>query len=353
MSASPSGSLIAVVGATGAVGREVLSILHDRGVAASRVRALASARSAGTSAIYGGEALRVDPLNDAALTGAALAIFAADAAVARTFAPPAVARGVTVIDNSSAFRMDPAVPLVVPEVNAASMSVRRGTGQLIANPNCCAAILVTALEPIRARFGVRSLTVTTYQSVSGAGIAAMDELASQAADVLAGRPARPAYFREPCAFNVFSHDSAVDSASGLNVEEQKIIEETRKIWGLADLPITPMCVRVPVMRAHTLAVTMRLETPARYEDLRDAIRSGEGVELVDDRGANAFPTPLKAAGRDPVLVGRLKPDPAFAVRADSASDAWCVTACGDQLRKGAALNAVQIAQRLGFVPTGV
>ncbi len=350
MSGSQHDSLIAVVGATGAVGRELLNILHDRGVAASRVRALASARSAGASAVYGGGSLRVDPLDDASLHGAALAIFAADAAVARTFGPPAVARGVTVIDNSSAFRMDPAVPLVVPEVNSAAMTAKRGSAQLIANPNCCAAILVTALEPIRKRFGVRSLTVTTYQSVSGAGIAAMDELAAQAREVLAGKPAQPSYFREPCAFNVFSHDSAVDSASGLNVEEQKIIEETRKIWGLPHLTITPMCVRVPVMRAHTLVIALRLESPARYEDLRVAIGDGEGVQLVDDRATNSFPTPLKAAGRDPVLVGRLKPDPAFPLDADGASDAWCVMACGDQLRKGAALNAVQIAQRLGLVP---
>ncbi len=329
---------IVVVGATGAVGREALAILADRGVPSSRV--IAAASSAGRRVMYGDGELAVKALAAELFDAASLAIFAADAETARVMAPLAVERGCTVIDNSAAFRLHPRVPLVVPEVNGDSL---RTEHRLIANPNCSAAILVTALEPLRAAFGVASITLATYQAVSGAGAAAIDELYTQCRGVLAGEPAAPSVFHEPCAFNVFSHDSPVDPETGLNGEEAKIIAEARRIWSLPDLPISPVCLRVPVVRSHTQVIDVTLAAAATEADIRSAIAAAPGVALIDDRAANRFPTPLKATGRDEVLVGRVRRDPSGDPRR------WSLIVCGDQLRKGAALNAIQIAERLGKV----
>jgi aspartate-semialdehyde dehydrogenase len=345
---------IAVIGATGAVGREALSILAGRGVPASRIRPIASCRSVGAPVPYGPNHLAALPLDEASLRGVTLALLCADADLSRCWAPRLVARGATVIDNSSAFRLDPRVPLVVPEVNGRLLDAPGpGPGRLIANPNCCVAILAAAVEPLRHAFGVGAVRVCTYQAVSGAGAAAVDELQTQCRDVLNGHPARPAVFREPCAFNVFAHDSAVDPDTGLCGEERKIIDELRRLWDAPDLPVSPVCVRVPVARAHTLAIGLELCRPARIDEARALLAAGAGLELVDDRAGNDFPTPLKAAGRDPVLVGRLRADPARPAEESGATRFLQLTACADQLRKGAALNAVQIAERLGSIPPGL
>ncbi|MCC6426326.1 MAG: aspartate-semialdehyde dehydrogenase [Phycisphaerales bacterium] len=340
---------IAVVGATGAVGREALRILHSRGVPSASIVALASENSAGTTLAYGAEQLLVQALKEDSFKGSNLAIFAASADIARKFAPAAIRAGANVVDNSSAFRLDPEIPLIVPEINGSELSEGSTGPRLIANPNCSAVILCAAVNPLRRAFGVESLIVATYQAVSGAGLGAIDELRSQTRRVLEGHEPAPSFFREPCAFNVFSHDSAVDPQTGLNIEEQKIIDEVRKIWNDPDLPITPTCVRVPVVRAHTQAITVRLSRPVTEAQVREAFSEAPGVTIVDDRGGNSFPTPLRATGRDDVLVGRLRQDPAAKIGPGVECDSWCLLACGDQLRKGAATNAIQIADLLGAV----
>ncbi|MCC6676109.1 MAG: aspartate-semialdehyde dehydrogenase [Phycisphaerales bacterium] len=333
---------LVIVGATGAVGREALGILEARGHPAAGIAAVASARSSGAKLGYAGGEIEVAALSERAFEGADVALFCADAETARRWAPVAVRAGAVVVDNSSAFRMDPDVPLVIPEVNGGLVAEAAGP-RIIANPNCSTIILLAALNPLRAVFGVERIVVATYQAVSGAGAAAIDELHGQARAVLGGGEARPEVFREPCAFNVFSHDSAVDEETGLNVEEQKLIAETRKIWGDEQVEVTPTCVRVPVVRAHTEAITVTLARSATEEEVRRAIGGGAGLAVIDDRPGNRFPTPLKAAGGDEVLVGRIRRDPGRAAGPAGASRGWCLLVCGDQLRKGAALNAVQIA----------
>jgi aspartate-semialdehyde dehydrogenase len=341
---------IAVVGATGVVGREVLSILEQRRVPASNILALASARSAGLTIPYAGTLLVVQEATPAGFSGVKTAIFAASSGVARALAPHAIEAGATVVDNSSAFRMRPDVPLVVPEINSHLIVSSAGPRPvpLVANPNCSTIILLLAIEPLRRRFGVRSIVVSTYQAVSGAGQAGLDALAEEL-DASRGAGFQPARstsspFPEPCFLNVFSHNAAVDPTTGLNGEEQKIIDESRKILGDPALAVSPTCVRVPVMRAHSESITLRLTSPATYAEALAAYEGFPGVHIIDDRAANQFPTPLKAAGTDDVLVGRLRPDPAYTPDAQGRSEAWCLFACGDQLRKGAALNAVQIAE---------
>lgn len=342
-------STVAVVGATGAVGRETISILRERGVAADRVLALASARSTGTRIAFGEREIPVFPLRETAAEDAFgladVVIFAADAETPRAYAPLALRRGAFVIDNSSAFRLEDGVPLVVPEVNGALLEGRQ-VPRLVANPNCSTILLLVALEPLRASFGVRSVVVSTYQAVSGAGLAAIDELRAQSRGALEGVRPDGRVFAEPCAFNVFSHDSAIDPATGMNGEERKLIEETRKIWNDPRVPITPTCVRVPVERAHSESVLVELRRPAHEEEVRQVLERGAGVRVIDDRAGNAFPTPLKASGHDDVLVGRIRPDPGAGFDGRGRSSRWCLWLSGDQIRKGAALNAVQIAERL-------
>ena len=333
MPASPASGhppLIAVVGATGAVGREALAILAERGHPADRVIALASARSAGDRLPYAGASVQVGALGDD-FPACDAALFCATADTARAHAPRAVAAGALVVDNSSAFRMDPAVPLVVPEINAETV---RGA-RLIANPNCSTIILLTALNPLRRRFGVSKIVVSTYQAVSGAGLDAVRELETQTRAVLDGHTPEPAVFPEPCAFNVFSHESPLDPETGLNAEESKMIAESRRIWNDPALTLIPTCVRVPVLRAHTQSALVTLQTPATEAQVRAALAAAPGLSLLDDRAHNRFPTPLAATGRDPVLAGR--------VRRFSPTEFGLLIA-GDQLRKGAALNAVQIME---------
>lgn len=345
---------IVILGATGAVGREVLHILAARGVPASRIRALASERSAGNSLPFGEGSITVREVTDQEFKGASVAIFAGSADLSRRWTPIALEQGATVIDNSSAFRLDPSVPLIVPEINADVLTQTNGrshdTPRLIANPNCSTIILLVALEPIRRTFGIRRIDVATYQAVSGAGLEAIEELQSQARAALvgAGPLTPPRVFKEPCAFNVFSHDSAINLSDGTNGEERKIIEESRKIWNDPTLRITPTCVRVPVVRAHTMAVTVELAQPTTEHDLRAALAHPLGISVVDDRANNAFPTPLKASGQDRILVGRLRPDPCEPADSQGRHARFCLLLAGDQLRKGAATNAVQIADILGL-----
>jgi aspartate-semialdehyde dehydrogenase len=349
MSSEPRRDRVVVVGATGAVGREALAILAQRGVPASRVRAVASAASRGAVLAYGDGEVACEVLGSSSFGDAQLAVFAASSEIAAEYGPAAVRAGAVVIDNSSHFRMVPKVPLIVPEVNGEVLSPG-SAGELVANPNCSTIILSVALEPLRRAFGIESVHVATYQAVSGAGLPAIEELTSQAGEVLSGRQVSPRFFKEPCAFNVFSHDSAVDPVTGRNVEEQKIIDELRRIWAAPDLPITPTCVRVPVMRAHTQAITVRLSRAASEDELREVLEAGEGVAIIDDREHNRFPTPLKVTGRDEVLVGRIRHDPGVARDSAGRSRGVCLLACGDQLRKGAALNAIQIAELCGALP---
>ncbi|MFO0832586.1 MAG: aspartate-semialdehyde dehydrogenase [Phycisphaerales bacterium] len=345
----PRDRLIAVVGATGPVGREVLNILKDRGVAPERLRLFASDRSAGAIAQYGVHALPVAALGHGCFTGTSVAFFCASAEVALRHAFEAAEAGALVIDNSSGLRMHPGVPLVVPEINGHLVGDAPG-GRVIANPNCSTAIMLTALHPFRERFGIEAIDVATYQAVSGAGQKGIDELLTQAEAHALGRLSPPSAFPEPCLFNVFSHDAPVDAGTGVNGEEQKMIEESRKIWEDAALRITPTCVRVPVLRAHTQAITVTLLRPATEDALRDAWQASSSLHIIDDRAHNRFPTPAKASGMDSVLVGRLRPDPCAPPDSGGARRRWCLLACGDQLRKGAALNAVQVADAAHRTP---
>lgn len=356
---------IAIVGVTGAVGREFLTILEQRRTRHSALRVFASPRSAGQRVPYRGESLAVEALVPGALRGphAAdgfdVALFSAGSSISKEFGPAARGAGVTVVDNSSAFRADPACPLVVPEVNGEALEAARGAPTIIANPNCSTIILLMALEPLRRAFGIERVVVSTYQAASGAGARAMDELVEQTRTVLGGGEAKPSIFPEPYAFNLFSHNTAVDPLTGQNVEEQKMLSETRRIWGVAHAALSATCIRVPVLRAHSQSVNVTLARPASERDVRHALleaeRTGRGIRVVDDRAGNKFPTPLKASGGDDVLIGRIRPDlsqpvpgtaPGTPIAPDAPARGFEMFIAGDQLRKGAALNAVQIAEAL-------
>ncbi len=329
---------VAIVGATGAVGGELIRVLQDRDFPVAGLRLLASERSAGKTLEFRGRPVAVEALNEASLEGVDLSLFAADSATSRTFAPIARRAGAVVVDNSSAFRMDLDCPLVVPEVNDETLAHHRG---VVANPNCVAVLLCVAVAPLQRRFGLRRLQVATYQAASGAGAPAMEELIASTEAYLAGRPFEPKVLPHPYAFNVFSHNDAVDLDTGYNGEETKVMAETRRILGDGALPVGVTCVRVPVLRAHTLAVTAELDAPVPPAAVLEALADAPGVRVVDDRAANHFPMPVEAQGRGEVLVGRVRRD-----LGDPSGRSVALLVAGDQLLKGAALNAVQIAERL-------
>jgi aspartate-semialdehyde dehydrogenase len=333
---------VALVGATGAVGRELLGVLAQRGHRIGELRLLASARSAGSRLPALGAEHEVREVSREALAGAALVYFCASADVSREFAPAAAEAGAYVVDNSSAFRAAPSVPLVVPEVNPGAIGP---SDRLIANPNCSTIILLVAVTPLHRAFGVDRMVVSTYQAVSGAGDPGLDALREETAALSRNEPPRPTFFPEPCAGNVFIHESPTDPATGRNAEEQKMIDETRKIWGDATVRIAPTCVRVPVMRAHCESVCLTLREPAAEAEVRRLLAHAPGVRVVDDRAARAFPTPLRAAGGDDVLVGRIRPDESQP-RDGERFFGFELFISGDQLRKGAAQNAVQVAELL-------
>jgi len=323
---------IAIVGATGAVGREMLLILADQGVETARLRAFASPRSAGRRLPCGRGEVTIEALAADSLDGIDMALFSAGSNISKQFGRAAANRGTIIIDNSSAFRMDTDVPLVVPEINPEALDgidrlvathdsrthrgrepdsgcrPDRGRGAIIANPNCSTIVTLMAVTPIHRLLGVERLVVSTYQAVSGAGAAAMEELRRQARQVLDGQTPTCTVFDQPCAFNVFSHNTAI-GADGSNVEETKMVRETHKIWGNASVRISATCIRVPVFRAHCASINLTLREPVSDLDaLRNAIAAFPGVRVVDDRAANRFPTPLQASGIDDVLVGRLRLD---------------------------------------------
>ena len=330
--------VIAIVGATGAVGVELLRCLESRGAALRGLKLLASPRSAGRTMNFRGQDIRVEALTEQSFKGVDIALFSAGATLSRRYAPIAVQAGAVVIDNSSAFRMDPDVPLVVPEVNAASLA--RHTG-IIANPNCVAAIATVALAPLHRAHPIRRLTIATYQAASGAGAAAMEELRASTAAHLAGEAFTPTVLPHPYAFNLFSHNADIDGESGYNGEELKVIAETRRIMEVADLPIGITCIRVPVLRAHAMALTLEFDAPVAPDRARALLAAAPGLRVVDDRAGNHFPMPCEASGRDEVLVGRIRTD-----IGDPSGRSLAMFVAGDQLLKGAALNAVQIMELL-------
>ena len=329
---------VAIIGATGAVGAELLLCLEQRNFPLSRLRLLASARSAGRCLCFRGEAITVEELRDDTLSGIDIALCSAGSSVSRRFAPVAVRQNTIVVDNSSAFRMEPDVPLVVPEVNATAITGHRG---IIANPNCVAIVAVMALWPLHRRCRIRRVIAATYQAASGAGAAAMAELRDSTAAFLAGQSYINRVLVHPYAFNLFSHDTTVDPATGYNQEETKVMQEMRKIMHDEALRIGVTCIRVPVLRAHSIALTLEFSAPVRPAEARDVLGSAPGLRLVDDVPHNHFPMPIEASGQDDVLVGRIRQDVS-----DPSGHSIALFVAGDQLRKGAALNAVQIAERL-------
>lgn len=329
------GLCVAVLGATGAVGKEFVMLFEQREWPVRELRLLASERSAGKKQSFQGEELTVQAVSNDSFEGVDVAFFSAGASRSREYAQAALDAGAVVIDNSSAFRMDESVPLVVPEINADAI----GDSKLIANPNCTAIVMLMAVAPLRSLGKIERLIMSSYQSASGAGVAAMQELAGQSQTVLSGGKAIPKEFPHPCAFNVFSHNTAIDE-TGYNEEEKKVIEESRKILDDPSLMVNVTCVRVPVLRAHSESITVEFSGVAPSEDsVRKALESAKGVRVVDDRETNTFPMPCDASGADDVLVGRIRNDL-------SNPNAICLFACGDQLLKGAALNAVQIGEHV-------
>lgn len=342
MSANLSSPVVAIVGATGAVGIEMIHCLESRNFPLSRLRLLASPRSAGRKLKYRDQEIEVEPLSETSFKGVDIALFSASGSVSRKFAPIAVGEGAIVVDNSSAFRMDPAVPLVVPEINADAIATHKG---IIANPNCAAIISITPLWPIHKQNRIKRLIIATYQSASGAGAAAMEELAQATSAHLDGRDFEHKVLPHPYAFNLFSHNTQIDPDTGYNDEEMKVIAETKKIFADPDIAVSATCVRVPVLRAHSVALTFECERPISAAEVREAMKTAPGVKLVDDWQNNYFPMPKDASGRDDILVGRIRQD-----LSDPSGRSVTLFTSGDQLLKGAALNTIQIAECLVKVP---
>ncbi|MDZ7799865.1 MAG: aspartate-semialdehyde dehydrogenase [Trueperaceae bacterium] len=326
---------VAIVGATGAVGRELLTLLEERGFPAEQVRAYASARSAGTALPFRGGELVVEALPEDGNLGADVVFSSAGGSLSKARARSWAAAGAVVIDNTSAWRMDPDTPLVVPEINGEAALAHRG---IVANPNCSTIIGLMALAPLHRSFGLTRATVATYQAVSGSGAGGIDELDRQTRAYMAGEPLETRTFAHPIAFNLFSHDSDVGE-DGYNVEERKLLLESRKILGAPELAVSATCVRVPVFRAHSEAIHAEFSRPVGPDEAREVLDGAEGVRVVDDRDANLFPMPRDASGQDEVLVGRIRADA-------SKPGAVALFVSGDQIRKGAALNAIQIAESL-------
>jgi aspartate-semialdehyde dehydrogenase len=325
---------LAILGATGAVGLEFLNILEQRDVEADDLRLLASARSAGKMMPYRGTTLAVAEVGPDSFDGVDIALFSAGGSASRQWAPIATGAGARVVDNSSAFRMDDGVPLVIPEINAESI----GDAPIIANPNCSTIIMNMAVWPLHRLRPVERIVVSTYQAVSGAGQQAMFELERQTRAVLDGKPAVPSVLPVQSAFNLFSHNTPIDER-GYNTEEMKMVHETRKIFAAPGLAVTATCIRVPVLRAHSESINLTFRQPVTAEEVRDILSTAPGLRVVDDREHNRFPMPIDATGRDACLVGRIRQDIS---QPDGRGIELFV--CGDQLRKGAALNAVQIAE---------
>ncbi|HNO76472.1 MAG TPA: aspartate-semialdehyde dehydrogenase [Phycisphaerae bacterium] len=328
---------VAIVGATGAVGQEFLSLIDKRNLQTESIKLLASARSAGKKVAFNGRDLTVEELTPDSFNGVDLALFSAGGSISKEYAPIAANAGCVVVDNSSAFRMDPATPLVVPEVNPEDVRNHKG---IIANPNCSTIIMVVPVWPLHQVNPIKRIVVSTYQAASGAGQAAMLELEQETRDVLAGKQVTPNIFPYQYAFNLFSHNSDVGD-NGYNTEEMKMVNETRKMFHCEGIQVTATCVRVPVMRAHSEAINLQFTNPITPDEVRDVLSKAPGVRIVDQRSPQHYPMPIDASGKDDVLVGRIRQDIS---QPDGCGIDMFVS--GDQLLKGAALNAVQIAELL-------
>ncbi|HEY9861397.1 MAG TPA: aspartate-semialdehyde dehydrogenase [Candidatus Obscuribacterales bacterium] len=326
---------VAILGATGAVGTELIELLQSRQFPVSELKLLASPRSAGRTLTFQGEELPIEAVGENSFANVDLVLASAGGSISKAWAPKAVAAGAVVIDNSSAFRMDPQVPLVVPEVNPDAAAKHQG---IIANPNCTTILMSVAVWPLHQIQPIKRIVAATYQSASGAGARAMEEVKAQAQAILNGETPTTEVFPYPLAFNLFPHNSKL-TEQGYCEEELKMVNETRKIFGAPDLRITATCVRVPVLRAHSEAINLEFDAPFDVAQARQLLSRAPGVELVEDWQANYFPMPIEASGRDEVLVGRIRQD----LSHPCGLELWL---SGDQIRKGAALNAVQIAELL-------
>ncbi len=329
------GHTVAVVGATGAAGTTTLRILEERKFPVRALRVYASERSVGKTVMFAGTELRVEKVSPEAFRGVEIAFFSAGSAQSREYAPLAVGAGAVVVDKSSAFRMDPAVPLVVPEINAHAARQHRG---IVASPNCTTVVTVMPLAPLHRAARIRRVVATSYQAVSGAGVNGVEELRQQTLAWARGEAIVPRYFPHPIAFNLIPHiDRSGDG--GYTGEEWKLVNEVRKILEAPTLPISPTTVRVPVFTAHSVAVNVETEEKVTVEQARELFERFPGLRVWDDPAQHRYPMPVTAEGQDDCLVGRIRED----LSVERGLNFWVV---GDQLRKGAATNAVQIAELL-------
>ena len=326
---------VAIVGATGAVGQEFLALFAERNFPFTELTLYASERSAGKTLTLGGKTYTLQALPEDGNLGADIVFSSAGGSISKAHAWRWAEHGAVVIDNTSAWRMDARAPLVIPEVNGDAALTHQG---VIANPNCSTIVALMALAPLHRAFGLKRATVATYQAVSGAGAAGIAELRDQTQAALADEPLKTEKFVHPIAFNLFSHDTDVGE-DGYNVEERKMTLESRKILGVPELAISATCIRVPVFRAHSEAIHAEFDRPVTVAGALEVLGSASGVRIVDDRAGNHFPMPLEASGQDDVLVGRLRED-------ISLPGGLALFVAGDQIRKGAALNAVQIGEYL-------
>jgi aspartate-semialdehyde dehydrogenase len=327
---------VAIAGATGAVGVEFMKLLEERNFPLSSLKLLASARSAGKTMKFAGRDVAVEELTETSFRDTDIAFFSAGGSISKKFGPIAAKAGCVVVDNSSAFRMDPEVPLVIPEINPEAIAEHKN---IIANPNCSTIIGIVPLWPIHVKNPIRRLIASTYQAASGAGAAAMQELSDATRAYLEDRPFQNTVLPHPYAFNLFCHNSKIDPETGYNEEETKMLKETRKIFGDSGIRISATCVRVPVLRAHSESLYFECERAISPAEVRKLLTGAPGVKLVDDFEKNYFPMPKDASGQGDVLVGHIRQD-----TSDPSGRSIAMFVAGDQLLKGAALNAVQIAE---------
>ncbi|VEP14044.1 Aspartate-semialdehyde dehydrogenase [Hyella patelloides LEGE 07179] len=326
---------VAVLGATGAVGQELLALLESRQFPVKNLTLLASPRSAGSKIKFLNQEITVEAVKDDSFQDIDIVLASAGGSTSKAYASKAVAAGAVVIDNSSAFRMDDDVPLVVPEINPEAAAQHQG---IIANPNCTTILMGVAIHPLHKVQPIKRIVVSTYQSASGAGARAMAEVETQAQAILKGETPKPEILPYPLAFNLFPHNSPLGDNHYCQ-EEMKMVNETRKIFEAPEIRVTATCIRVPVLRAHSEAINLEFAHPFDVAKARELISAAPGVKLVEDWDKNYFPMPIDATGEDDVLVGRVRQD----ISHESSLELWL---CGDQIRKGAALNAIQIAELL-------
>ena len=326
---------VAVLGATGAVGQEMIKILQERNFPVGKLKPLASARSAGKTLRFKGEDVVIEEARDEAFQGVDIVLGAAENDIAKKFAPAIVKAGAVFVDNSSAFRLDPNVPLIVPEINPEDVQNHHG---IISNPNCSTIITVTAVNALNALSPIRTMTASTYQAVSGAGAGGPIELMNEVEALSKGETYEPKVFSHQIAFNLIPQIGG-EQFEGYTSEEMKMQNEGRKIMHLPDLRVSCTCVRVPVVRSHSISVSLHFDKHISVQEAREAIAKAPGCKLVDDLANKQYPMPLDTSNQDIVFVGRIRPD----LTDDNGLCLWC---CGDQVRKGAATNAIQIAELL-------